>query len=251
MRPTQQLLFPDPKPLVERLGVDFFRTLPQQPGVYRMKDATGKILYIGKAKNLRQRLNHYRVANPDRMRRRHLRLLSSVAHIELVICPDEMTALATEAEQLREIRPKFNRAGTWPGPARFFAWRCADEELRLSILPAAVEEWKCHGPMGTKALMLREVLARLLWLGAHPRSRLADLPFGWFQGQMDPEVSVPCGDLTDVVSLHIDSVLAGSAAPFVTWLLSRLPSDLSPFEDYAIAADLELLVQCVTPKALF
>jgi excinuclease UvrABC nuclease subunit len=40
-----------------------------------MQDAAGLVLYVGKAKNLRQRLGHYRVANPDRLGRRQLRLL--------------------------------------------------------------------------------------------------------------------------------------------------------------------------------
>ncbi|MBI4660259.1 MAG: GIY-YIG nuclease family protein [Verrucomicrobia bacterium] len=50
------MLFPDPQPLVERLGRDFFRQFPEGPGVYLMRDAHEAILYIGKAKNLRKRL---------------------------------------------------------------------------------------------------------------------------------------------------------------------------------------------------
>jgi len=107
---AQQLLFPDPQPLVERLGCEFFRQLPECPGVYLMRDACGTILYVGKAKNLRKRLTSYRVANPDRMPRRHLRLLRTVARIELEECPDESTALARESELLRAVRPRFNRA---------------------------------------------------------------------------------------------------------------------------------------------
>ena len=79
---SQTLLIPDPRPLVERLGEEFFRQLPARPGVYLMQDATGLVLYVGKAKDLRQRLGHYRVANPDRMGRRHLRLLRQVVRIE-------------------------------------------------------------------------------------------------------------------------------------------------------------------------
>src|SRR3989442_15801041 len=60
---AQQLLFPDPQPLVERLGRDFFRQLPECPGVYLIRDACDVILYVGKAKNLRKRLGSYRVAN--------------------------------------------------------------------------------------------------------------------------------------------------------------------------------------------
>ena len=44
-------------------------------------------------------------------------------------------ALARESEWLRTPRPRFNRAGTWPGPARFQAWRERDEGLDLASLP--------------------------------------------------------------------------------------------------------------------
>src|SRR6516165_6317422 len=99
----QLLLFPDPQPLVERLGRDFFRTAPESPGVYLMRDAGETVLYVGKAKNLRQRLGNYRVANPDRMPRRHLRLLRAVTRIELQELPDEPSALARESELLRTL----------------------------------------------------------------------------------------------------------------------------------------------------
>ena len=115
--------FADPQPLVERLGLDFFRQLPECPGVYLMRDATDAILYVGKAKNLRKRLGSYRVANPDRMPRRHLRMLRAVERIELQECPDETSALAKESEWLRALKLRFNRADTWPTPPRFLVWR--------------------------------------------------------------------------------------------------------------------------------
>ncbi len=63
MATGQQWLFAPAKPLVERLGKRFFRKIPARPGVYSMRDATGAVVYVGKAKNLRQRLRSYRVAN--------------------------------------------------------------------------------------------------------------------------------------------------------------------------------------------
>ena len=81
----QTLLFPDPRPLVERLGHDFFRQLTERPGVYQMRDAQENILYVGKAKNLKKRLNSYRVVNPDRLGRRHLRLLHAVVRITYLL----------------------------------------------------------------------------------------------------------------------------------------------------------------------
>src|SRR5216684_2559581 len=98
---TQILLFPDPRPLVERLGQQFFQQAPQCPGVYLMRDAADTVLYVGKAKNLRKRLGSYRVANPDRLARRHLRLLRAVTRIEVQDCRDEAAALVREAEFLR------------------------------------------------------------------------------------------------------------------------------------------------------
>src|SRR5689334_2823199 len=137
----QLLLLPDPRPLVERLGAGFFRNAPESPGVYLMRDASEAILYIGKAKNLRKRLASYRVANPDRLRPRQLRLLRAVERIELQECPDETTALARESELLRNLRPAYNRAGTWPGPLQFVAWRLTDSALELAVLAAAEPGW--------------------------------------------------------------------------------------------------------------
>ena len=129
MPASQTLLFPDPRPLVERLGEEFFRQLPARPGVYLMRDAVEVVLYVGKAKSLRHRLSRYRVANPDRMGRRHLRLLRQVVRIELQECADEMAALAREAELLRALKPKFNRAGVWPATPRFLVWRSTDADF--------------------------------------------------------------------------------------------------------------------------
>src|SRR5437016_11708222 len=144
----QLLLFPDPRPLVERFGTDFFRQAPECAGVYLMRDASGKVLYVGKAKNLRKRLGSYRVANPDRLRKRHLKLLRVVSRIDLHECGDEESALTRESQLLRTLRPRFNRAGTWVGPSRFLAWRIDTRGLELA-LSAAVEPGDAfYGPLG-------------------------------------------------------------------------------------------------------
>jgi excinuclease ABC subunit C len=71
-----------------------------------MRNKTGVVLYVGKAKNLRQRLGSYRVANPERVSRRHLRLLREVTSIEVELCSSETTALALEARLLRRLKPR-------------------------------------------------------------------------------------------------------------------------------------------------
>src|SRR5579862_2855369 len=170
---AQMLLFADPRPLVERLGPEFFRRAPQGPGVYLMRDRADSVLYVGKAKNLRKRLASYRVANPERLPRRHLRLLRAVERIELRNCADEPSALAHESALLRTLRPPFNRAGTWPGPPRYLAWRLTERTLDLAVSEAADVSWQNYGPLGAGAVNIRDSLARLLWCAFHPEAGMA------------------------------------------------------------------------------
>jgi hypothetical protein len=113
---TGQLwLFEPPKPLVERFGKDFFRSVPPRPGVYLMCGAREGVLYVGKARNLRKRLSAYRVANPERLSRRMIRLLHQTRRIEWDECRDEAAALYREELLICVLAPKFNSVGkVWP-----------------------------------------------------------------------------------------------------------------------------------------
>jgi len=115
MRARQLWFFPHPKPLVERFGEKFFRELPRRPAVYLMCGPAEGVLYVGKARDLRKRLASYRVANPDRMPRRIIRLLTQVTRIEWDECPDESAASCREELLITVLQPKFNRVGkVWP-----------------------------------------------------------------------------------------------------------------------------------------
>ena len=107
----QLWLFDPPKPLVERFGEEFFTTLPTGPGVYFMCGATEGVLYVGKARNLRKRLGSYRVANPERLPRRIIRLLHQVRRIEWDECRTEELARQREELLICVLAPKFNAAG--------------------------------------------------------------------------------------------------------------------------------------------
>src|SRR5262245_28913936 len=111
----QLWLFEPPKPLVERFGKEFFRALPERPGVYLMCGASEGVLYVGKARNLRKRLAAYRVANPERMSRRTIRLLHQTRRIEWDECSSEEAACYREELLICVLAPKFNSAGkVWP-----------------------------------------------------------------------------------------------------------------------------------------
>ena len=115
MSAGQLWLLPPPRPLVDRLGANFFRQLPDRPGVYLLCGPQEGVLYVGKAKSLRRRLGSYRVANPERLSRRIIRLLYLVTRIEWDECPSEAAAQHREELLIVTLQPKFNRAGTvWP-----------------------------------------------------------------------------------------------------------------------------------------
>jgi hypothetical protein len=243
---AQTLLFPDPRPLVERLGTDFFRHLPERPGVYLMRDASETVLYVGKAKSLRQRLGHYRVANPDRLGRRQLRLLRQVVRIELLECPDEAAALAKEAELLRTLKPKFNRAGVWSGPPRFLIWRWSGQTLELAIAKTTAPGWREFGPCGSGVIYLRAALVRLLWLALNPPLGSTSMPAGWWHGRLGATATL--GKTSAEIELWLEKLFAGDTEGFVAWIGRQTQLLVHAYDLETRAADLETVVTLIEPK---
>lgn len=80
--------------------------LPSGPGVYQMIDPAGKIIYVGKAKNLRSRVRSY--FQPSNMDSKVLRIRHDAADIQFILTGDELKALITEAELIRVHKPRYN-----------------------------------------------------------------------------------------------------------------------------------------------
>ncbi|HQR09211.1 MAG TPA: excinuclease ABC subunit UvrC [Gemmatales bacterium] len=83
------------------------KTFPPQPGVYLMKDAQSRVIYVGKAKNLRNRAGSYfnKQATFDP---RLTGLLPEIADIDFVAVDSEVDALLLEARLIKDIQPRFN-----------------------------------------------------------------------------------------------------------------------------------------------
>lgn len=87
---------------------DKLRELPNTPGVYLMKDALGRVIYVGKAVNLRSRVSSYFnvAAATDR---RIVDLVPEIADIECLQTDSEVDALLLEARLIKDIQPRFNQ----------------------------------------------------------------------------------------------------------------------------------------------
>jgi excinuclease ABC subunit C len=82
-------------------------SVPKKPGVYLLKDDKGKMLYVGKAKALRDRLrSHFRPGTDED--RKHRLMMSRIADFETIVTDSEVEALILEASLVREHRPKYN-----------------------------------------------------------------------------------------------------------------------------------------------
>ncbi|MEE2961559.1 MAG: GIY-YIG nuclease family protein [Myxococcota bacterium] len=85
---------------------DKLKELPTQPGIYIFIDAKGKILYIGKAKNLKSRVTSYFRGGDTRY---FVKLLGKVLQdIEIIVTNTEKEALLLENELIKKNKPKFN-----------------------------------------------------------------------------------------------------------------------------------------------
>src|SRR5438034_11284108 len=86
--------------------VGYAKLAPPAPGVYRMIDARGDVLYVGKAKNIRKRILAYQRATGHTAR--IARMIAATASIEFVSTATETEALLLEANLIKRLRPRFN-----------------------------------------------------------------------------------------------------------------------------------------------
>jgi len=82
------------------------RTLPASPGVYRMENAKGEVLYVGKAKNLKRRVATY--TRPDRLGARMARVVAACRKLEIVTTHTEAEALLLESNLIKRLKPRYN-----------------------------------------------------------------------------------------------------------------------------------------------
>ena len=84
----------------------FVKNLPNKPGVYRMLDKNGQVLYVGKARSLKKRVASYTRFNGHT--RRIQRMISATVDMEFVTTSSEAEALLLEANLIKSLKPKYN-----------------------------------------------------------------------------------------------------------------------------------------------
>ena len=110
-RDAGDVLWEDAAPKAEAQGADLIRAmvrrLPDRPGVYRMMNAAGDVLYVGKAKSLKKRVANY-AAGKGHGGNRTARMIAETAAMEFVTTGTETEALLLEANLIKRLRPRYN-----------------------------------------------------------------------------------------------------------------------------------------------
>jgi hypothetical protein len=205
----QLRLFSLRDPLTDRFGADFFRALPQVPGVYFFYCAQGTLLYIGQSLDLRARIGSYRHVTPEKNPKRTLRLVYRIARIEWQTCATAAAAIELESTLLLEHRPPFNRAGVWLGDPWWLTVSAQAEKLHLKLTrnqpaaPTAAEPANAApiGPLPSAFRYAFGSLIRCLYRTAHPTLPIAAYPHRLFDFQIPLTITLSLPDPTATAQL--------------------------------------------------
>jgi DNA polymerase-3 subunit epsilon len=177
--------------------------LPEAPGIYRFFSADDRLLYVGKAKNLRRRVASY-ASNAAAHSRKTLDLIRHVRRVEHEECGSELEAALREAEEIRGRKPPYNRLGKHLPRIAFVKLTAREPFPRLLVTTraTAARGSRLLGPLHGResAREMRSLLARLFRLRTCT-GRLRPDPGapGCFEGQIGA-CSMPCRGATGEAS---------------------------------------------------
>ena len=89
-----------------QVSKEFLKKLPTKPGVYLMKDEAGKVIYVGKAKNLKSRVRSYYSGNDSRLSIPYL--LEKIFSIDTLVTENERQAIVLESDLIKKYKPRYN-----------------------------------------------------------------------------------------------------------------------------------------------
>ncbi|WP_431928423.1 excinuclease ABC subunit UvrC [Micromonospora wenchangensis] len=136
-------------------------TIPESPGVYRFRDGTGRVIYVGKAKSLRSRLNSY-FADPWGLHDRTRQMVTTAESVDWVTVGTEVEALQLEYTWIKQYDPRFNVRYRDDKSYPYLAVTLDEEYPRLQVMRGTKRKGvRYFGPY-SHAWAIRETLDLLL-----------------------------------------------------------------------------------------
>ncbi len=220
--------------------------IPTAPGVYRFRDVSGRIIYVGKARNLRARLNSY-FAALDGLHPRTRSMVTSASSVDWVVVRTEVEALSLEYSWIKEHDPRFNVKYRDDKSYPYLAVTVGEEFPRAAVVREAKRKGSRYFGPYAHAWAIRETLDQLVRVfpvrtcrdGVFRRAAQVGRPC--LLGYID-KCSAPCvGRVTaDEYREFVDdlcSFLDGDTDSFIRGVEQRMRS-AAEIEDYEEAARL-------------
>lgn len=236
--------------------------IPTQPGVYRFRDEYGRIIYVGKAKNLRNRLNSY-FSRVDSLSPKTYAMVHTAASVEWTVVASELESLQLEYTWIKEYKPKFNIAFRDDKSYPYLAVTLKDQFPRAQVMRGEKKKGvRYFGPY-SQAWAIRQTLDSLLRVfpvrtcsaGVFRRAQASGRPC--LLGFID-KCSAPCvGRVSPQehrqLAQDLCSFMAGGADRHMAELTAQMKAAAADF-DFEKAArlrdDLEALQKAFEPNAV-
>ena len=199
-------------------------SVPDEPGVYRFSDPSGRVIYVGKAKSLRSRLNSY-FADLSALHPRTLAMVTTAAKVEWTVVRTEVEALQLEYSWIKEFDPRFNVRYRDDKSYPYLAITLGEEYPRAMVMRGAKKRGvRYFGPYA-HAWAIRETLDQLLRVfpmrscskGVFQRARSSGRPclLGYIG-----KCAAPCVDRVDadqhrVIAEDMVAFLEGQTATYI------------------------------------
>jgi excinuclease ABC subunit C len=136
-------------------------TIPDEPGSYQFRDAEGRVIYVGKAKNLRQRLSNY-FQNPANLPPRTAQMVMTAASVDWICVRNEVEALMLEYSLIKQHRPRFNVRLVDDKSYPYLAVTVSDEWPRPTVMRGRRRKGTRYFGPYAHAYAIRETLDELL-----------------------------------------------------------------------------------------
>ncbi|MEP6481611.1 MAG: excinuclease ABC subunit UvrC, partial [Rhodoglobus sp.] len=218
--------------------------IPQQPGVYRFRDESSRVIYVGKAKNLRARLSNY-FAPLDTLHERTRRMVLTATSVEWTVVSNDFEALQLEFTWIKEFDPPFNVQYKDDKSYPYLAITLGDPVPRVLVTRNRnIPNARYFGPY-SRAWAIRETVD--IMLKAFPMRSCSDATYKRAQQTGRPcllgdigKCAAPCvGRVTQEehksIALDFASFMGGNDSRYVTTIGKRM-KDAAAAQDYEAAA---------------
>ncbi|WP_413250786.1 excinuclease ABC subunit UvrC [Sinomonas flava] len=219
--------------------------IPTDPGVYRFRDPHGRVIYVGKAKNLRQRLTSY-FANPATLLPKTYAMVHAAASVEWTVVGSELEALQLEYTWIKEFRPRYNLAFRDDKTYPYLAVTMGEKFPRVQVMRGERRKGtRYFGPYTAGAIretmdtLLRVFPVRSCSAGVFRRAEQSGRPC--LLGYID-KCSAPCvGRISEedhrALAEDFCAFMGGEARRFIVQLERRMADAVADL-DYETAARL-------------